>query len=212
MMTQKTLFEYIKDEIVEIPLNSEMYPQKLRVIRNPPKILYALGNLDLLNRRIVAIVGTRNVSKMGEMYARRSAELYAQKGYNIASGLAIGVDTIAMKSALNCGAKVIAILPSSIENIIPKSNKSLANEIVEKGGLLISEYNSNKIQKYHFIQRNRIISGLADLVVVVETSIKGGTMHTVKFAKEQGKKIIVADIPASGNRKLIDEGYEVLRI
>ena len=210
-MTQKTLLEYTT-EVVEIPFDSEMYPQKLKAIKKPPKVLYALGNLNLLDKQIVAIVGTRKVSDLGTVYAKRIAEHFAKKGYVIASGLALGVDTIAMKSALSCGAKVIAVLPCPIKSIVPKSNKPLADEIVRSGGLLISEYKNGKIRKYYFVQRNRIISGIADLVVVVETDVKGGTMHTVKFAKEQGKKVLVADLPASGNQKLIEEGYEVLKL
>ncbi|RLI86766.1 MAG: DNA processing protein DprA [Archaeoglobales archaeon] len=204
-MIQKTINDYM---ILEIPYNSKEYPQKLKQIKNPPKVLYALGNITLLSKPIVAIVGTRKVSDLGAIKTKKIVEHFIKKGYVIASGLALGVDEIAMRTALNYNAKVIAVLPS-IDNIVPKSNKPLADEIVERDGLLISEY-KDAIRKYMFIQRNRIVSAISDIVVVVETDIKGGTMHTVRFAKEQGKKILVANIPAPGNIKLMEEGYEVL--
>ena len=101
---------------------------------------------------------------------------------------------------------------SNSTTIVPKSNKQLAEEIVKKDGLLISERMNGTLKKYYFVQRNRIISGISDIVVVVETDVKGGTMHTVKFAKKQGKNVLVADLPAPGNQKLIEEGFEVLRL
>jgi DNA processing protein len=209
-MTQKTLLDY---SYTKITFDSPNYPPKLRGIDNPPRILYAVGNISLLwsNTPTVAIVGTRKVSNMGTIKTVEIAKYFATKGYTIASGLALGVDTIAMKTALKYRAKVIAVLPC-INNIVPKSNKQLAEEIVKKDGLLISERMNGTLKKYYFVQRNRIISGISDIVVVVETDVKGGTMHTVKFAKKQGKNVLVADLPAPGNQKLIEEGFEVLRL
>jgi len=176
-----------------IPYNSKEYPQKLKQIKNPPRVLYAL--VTLLNKPIVAIVGNRKVSDLGAI--KTKVEHFIKKGYVIASGLSLGVDEIAMRTALNCNAKVIEVLPS-IDNIVPKSNKPLA-DVVERDGLLISEY-KDAIRKY--MQRNRIVGAISNIVVVVETDIKGGTMHTVRFAKEQGKKILVINIP--GNIKLME--------
>ncbi len=118
-----------------------------------------------------------------------------------------------MESALEINVPLIGVLPSSLDNIVPKSNEPLAEKILKNNGLLISEYpEATKVQKYHFINRNRIISGIAMLTVVIETGIKGGTMHTVNFAKEQKRPILVVDIPTEGNQKLINNSSPIMRL
>lgn len=193
-----------------ITFDSKEYPYLLKHIEKPPNPLYALGNTALLNQPCVAVVGTRKPTKEGKTAAKNIAKFYGANGFIIVSGLALGVDSISMKAALKAGAPVIGVLPSSLDNIVPRKNKSLAEEILKNKGLLISEHpKSTKVQKYHFIERNRIISGISMLTVVVETSIKGGTMHTVNFAKEQKRPIVVADLPNEGNQKLKKESIPV---
>lgn len=209
-MVQKKMTDYPNKSSPEKPeilkLNSKDYPSLLKRIEDAPEILYAKGDTSLLNKSSVAIVGTRKPTKEGRLAANKIAKFYGKKGYVIVSGLAQGVDSLSMKAALKIGAPVIGVLPSPLNNIVPKKNEKLAMEILEKGGLLISEYpEGNSVQKYHFIQRNRIISGISLSTVVVETSIKGGTMHTVNFAKKQKRIIVVADIPTEGNQKLKEE-------
>lgn len=197
--------------ILEIKKDDEDYPYLLKQITKSPKILYAIGNTDILNKPAIGIVGTRNPSEMGKFYARKVAEFFSEKGFVIVSGLAKGVDAIATETALNCSANVIAVLPS-IENITPKENKDLAERILKKDGLIISEFRNQRIKKYQFVERNRVISGISLGIVVVESDIKGGTMHTVRFAKEQKRLIIVADVDAEGNKRLIGEGFPVFRL
>ncbi|RLI74095.1 DNA processing protein DprA [Archaeoglobales archaeon] len=198
-------------EIRRVTLGSPEYPYLLSKIDERPEVLYAKGNVNLLQEPAVAIVGTRELSEEGETYARKIAEFYARQGFVIVSGLAIGVDTVAMKSALKSGGRVIAVLPT-LGKIVPESNEELACKILDREGLLISESISRSLKKYMFVYRNRIISGISLGVIVVETDIRGGTMHTVDYAKKQKKLIIVADIPAEGNKKLIEEGYPVFRL
>jgi len=215
-VAQKKLVEYTQSnsserKIVEIPLDSPDYPPLLRQIKNPPKTIYAFGNIKLLQKPAIAIVGTRQPSEKGEYFAKRVTEFYAKQGFVIVTGLALGVDTIATKTALDLGAPVIGVLPSPVNDIVPKSNTELAEEIVKNGGLLISELpEGTKPKKYHFVQRNRIISGISFAVAVIESGLEGGTMHTVKFARQQRRIILVANLPASGNLKLRDEGFPVL--
>ncbi|AIG97406.1 putative Rossmann fold protein nucleotide-binding protein involved in DNA uptake [Archaeoglobus fulgidus DSM 8774] len=197
--------------ILEIKKDDESYPYLLKQITRPPKVLYAIGNTDILNKPAIGIAGTRNPSEIGKFYARKVAEFFSEKGFVIVSGLAKGVDAIAIETALNCGANVIAVLPS-IENITPKENKDLAKRILKQDGLIISEFKNRRIKKYQFIERNRIISGISLGIVVVESDIVGGTMHTVRFAKEQRRPIIVADVDAEGNKRLIEEGFPVFRV
>lgn len=209
-MVQKKMTDYPNKSSPEKPeilkANSKDYPSLLKRIEDAPELLYAKGDTSLLNKPSVAIVGTRKPTKEGKRAANKIAEFYGEGGFVIVSGLAQGVDSLSMKAALKIGAPVIGVLPSPLDNIVPKKNEKLAMEILEKGGLLISEYpEGNSVQKYHFIQRNRIISGISLSTVVVETSIKGGTMHTVNFAKKQKRIIVVADIPTEGNQKLKEE-------
>jgi DNA processing protein len=221
-MTQKKMTDYtnsenIEDinnlETLEIGINSNDYPLLLKNIEKAPKVLYALGNIKLLNKPAAAIVGTRKPSSKGKLATKKIAEQYGENGFVIVSGLALGVDAIAMESALSVGAPVIGVLPSPLDNIIPKRNRDLAERILKNNGVLISELSEGtKVQKYHYINRNRIISGISMITIIAETLEKGGTMHTVKFAKEQVRPIVVADIPTSGNKKLKDEGLPIFFI
>ena len=204
--TLDDFFNKESDDIGTITINSASYPSILKEIKNPPEMLYFKGKKELLNRSSVAIVGTRKPSKDGRIEARKVTKYYGKKGCIIVSGLARGIDAIAMKTALKIKSPVIGVLPSSLDNIVPKQNQELANQIIEKGGLLISEYpEGTNVQKFHYIQRNRIVTGISCETAVIETSIKGGTIHTVNYAKEQNKNIKVVDIPTDGNQMLIKE-------
>ena len=216
-MTQDYLDEYfncdIKDNTTKIDIDSPDYPYLLKEIKKPPNPLYALGNLKIINKPAVAIVGSRKTTKDGRNAAEKITKYYGKNGFVIVSGLAQGVDSLAMKAALKINAPVIGVLPSSLDNVVPKKNERLADAILDKNGLLLSEYYENKsVRKFQYINRNRIISGLSFLVAVVETSIEGGTMHTVNFAKEQKRPIIVADIPTEGNQKLKEEGIPTIKL
>jgi DNA processing protein len=212
------LDKYLEDndyrkKLEELDIQSVNYPSMLKSIKKPPETLYALGNISLLNKPSVAIVGTRKPSEDGISAAKEVSKIYGAQGLSIISGLANGVDSIAMESALEINTPLIGVLPSSLDNIVPKSNEPLAEKILKNNGLLISEYpEATKVQKYHFINRNRIISGIAMLTVVIETGIKGGTMHTVNFAKEQKRPILVVDIPTEGNQKLINNSSPIMRL
>ncbi|MFU2191998.1 DNA-processing protein DprA [Methanobacterium sp. MZD130B] len=212
---QEILTNYFKTEPKEFKINleSDEYPFILKNIKKPPETIYAIGNIDLLNKPSVAIVGTRKPSKNGRLAAKQISKIHGKNGLSIVSGLAKGIDSIAMKAALNVNAPVIAVLPSSLDNIVPKQNQALAEEILQKNGLLISEYpEGTTVQKYHYINRNRIISGISILTIVVETTVKGGTMYTVQFAKEQKKPLLVVDLPNEGNQVLKNKLSPILRM
>lgn len=201
------------NEILRINIDSDEYSFLLKNIENPPETLYAMGNISLLNKPAIAIVGTRKPTNDGKKSANKIANFYAKKGYVIVSGLAFGVDTIAMTNAVSINAPVIGVLPSPVDNVMPKKNRPLAEKIIKKGGLLISEYfEGDRVFKSQYVERNRIISGIAYQTIIVETSADGGTMHTVKFAKSQKRPIVVADLPVEGNQMLKKEGYPIIPI
>ncbi|MDI9434535.1 MAG: DNA-processing protein DprA [Euryarchaeota archaeon] len=215
-MKEITLDDFKKinlhDIVSPITIESSVYPTILKEIKNPPKALYFKGNLDILNKPSIAVVGTRKPTKKGRTAVKEIVNYYGKKGCVIVSGLAQGIDSLALHAALEIKAPIISVLPSSIDNIVPKKNETLAVEIIKNKGLFLSEYpEGTKVQKYHFIQRNRIITGISNGVAIVETSIKGGTMHTVNFARDQNKHIIVADIPTDGNQKLIQESIPIFK-
>lgn len=169
-------------------LNKE-YPSILRNIKDPPKYLYTEGNLDLLKTNAIAIIGSRHCSEEGRKIARRMAKELAINGITIVSGLAVGIDSEAHRGALEVGGNTIAVLGGGLNKFFPKENLQLFQEIKQKG-LIVTEYAENvEAKSRHFVDRNRIVSGLSLGVLVVEATYRSGTSITAKRAIEQGKKI-----------------------
>ncbi len=173
--------------------DSPDYPQLLARLHFPPKQLFWTGTHPnaLTSQPRVAIVGSRKVTPYGRQVTYQLAGELAEMGIVIISGLALGVDSIAHQAAIDVDGLSIAVLPTSLENIYPASHLQLAKQIVETGGCLMSEYpaGANTFPS-NFIARNRIISGLADVLLVTEAARNSGTMHTVGFALEQGKTVM----------------------
>lgn len=197
-------------KIEEISINSKEYPEKLKKIYDPPQKLYVLGNKNLLNQNGVAIVGSRKATPYGKKVAYNLAKELSGNGLIVISGLALGIDSYAHIGAIKGG--TIAVLGSGIDNIYPKANIELAREIIRNNGCIISEYSIGiKPEKLHFPQRNRIISGLSEGVVVVEANKKSGALITAEFALEQGKEVfaVPGDIDkeqSEGTNILIQDG------
>ena len=203
----------MKYKVIKVDINSKLYPERLRHISSPPKQLYCLGNLELLNyKNNIAIIGSRNCSFYGERAAKDFAYNLAREEVCIVSGLAKGIDSFSHMGALNARGKTIAVLGSGLDNIYPKENIKLVEEIIKNNGLVISEYPLGTLAlKYHFPARNRIISGLSDSILVVEARKNSGTNITVDFALEQGKDIFVVpgniySKTSDGTNFLITEG------
>lgn len=199
-------------KIDKISITDSIYPQKLRIIKNPPKQLYYKGNIDLLNTNIISIIGSRCCSENGKILARQFASELAMQGLTIASGMAIGIDAIAHISTLEVNGKTIAVLGNGLNHIFPKENKELYYKIIEQDGLVITEYEPSKQAKSeNFLERNRIVSGISLGVLVVEAAHRSGTSVTAKLAKEQGRKVFVlpheiSDIHGVGTNRLIKNG------
>ncbi len=170
------------------------YPVRLRNIHKPPGILYRAGAPlgELLKRPAVAIVGTRKITPYGKQVTREFAAYLAQQGIVIISGLALGLDALAHKITLEYGGLAIAVLPGPLERIVPATNRRLAQQILDNGGALVSEYPGGEtIKRHYFIVRNRIVSALADAVLIPEAGHKSGAMHTARYALEQNKNVLV---------------------
>lgn len=188
-------------EINKIRPQDNKYLQMLESIALKPKMLYYYGKWPEERIKTVAIVGARKNTKYGEEIAFELAKALAEKGIIVISGLAYGIDSIAAKGALAGGGKTIAILGTEIEKIYPKEHTQLAQEIVKKGGVVASEYHlGDEVHpKTSFLERNRIISGLADAVVVVEAREKSGSLNTASHAIAQGKDLFA--VPGDINRQ-----------
>lgn len=166
------------------------YPDQLRQTYNPPKSLYFRGDLGVLGKPGISIVGTRRSSSYGSMVTEKIVQELQGYNFSIISGLAIGIDSHAHIAALRYKIPTIAVLGTGINNIFPRENLDLAEKILQAGGLIVSEYPENtEGQKFHFPQRNRIISGLSLATVVIEAPEQSGALITAKFALEQGREI-----------------------
>jgi DNA processing protein len=179
--------------IKKLMVSGPDFPEVLKQIPASPKVLYHAGAplKDLLKRPRVAIVGSRGVSAYGRQATAKIAGQLAEQGIVIISGLALGVDCIAHKAALEADGLAIAVLPGPLDRIVPSTNRWLAEAILAKGGALVSEYASGEQPyKQNFIARNRLMSGLAQAVLITEATEKSGSLHTANFALQQGRDVL----------------------
>ena len=169
-----------------------------------PKTMYAYGNIELLNKKSLAVAGARKANISSKNWVKQAiADL--PKDWVVTSGLALGTDAIAHQSAIENNIKTIAVLPSGINNITPKTNIPIAKNIISHDGLLLSEYPAKQGIKSNkqYIDRNKIIIDISNSLLVPEFEIKSGTRHTVDFAQKQNKIIIIKDDSFSGNQYII---------
>jgi len=179
--------------IKKLTLTSADFPEDMRHIPDPPQVLYHLGAplSELLKRPRVTIVGSRRTSAYGRQVTTKLAGQLAERGIVIVSGLALGIDAVAHQAALEAGGKAIAVLPGPLDNIVPATNRRLAQAILDQGGALVSEYAPGTMpQKQYFIARNRLMAGLGQVVVITEAAAKSGSLHTAEFALDQGKTVL----------------------
>lgn len=195
------------------------YPTNLKNIVNKPAVLYVQGNIDIMQNNCIAVIGSRSPSDYGKRVAKSISKDLSDLGITVVSGLAKGIDSYAHIGTLEGNSKkTIAVLGNGLkrENLYPKENLKLYEKILENEGVIVSEYCLNeKAEKYHFPERNRIISGISEKVLVVEAALNSGTFITVDFALEQGKDVyaIPGGIYAKqslGCNKLIKEGAGVV--
>ena len=179
-------------KINAISPQESIFSKLLVDIANAPKKLYYIGELPSERVPTVAIVGTRKPTTYGREVTYQLAYDLARYGVVIISGLALGVDAIAHKACLEAGGKTIAILANGVDIIYPASHRDLAIKILERHGAIISEYEPGVMARdFQFLERNRIVSGLSDAVVVTEAAIHSGTTSTVTHALEQGRDVFV---------------------
>lgn len=205
--------------VYAVPYFDERYPKRLRNIDDPPVVLFVKGQIEALHgARSVAIVGTRKPTSFGERAAHSAGKLAAESGIVVVSGLALGCDAKAHEGCVESDGVGVAVLAHGLDRVYPAANRDLADRILDCGGCLVSELPVGvKPTRWAFAYRDRIQSGLSDRVLVIETDVKGGTMHTVDFSRKQRRPLACIEHPPSvtpasqskGNRKLIDEDAAV---
>lgn len=205
-----------KHNVKIISYKCPYYPERLKRISNPPPLLYVKG--DIVYKRLsIAIIGARKASPYGKKVALHLANELGKEGIQIVSGLARGIDAAGHEGCLNSGEGTIAVLGNSLDIVYPRENINLYKRILAaENSAIISEFPiSTPPLKYNFPLRNRIISGLADGVVVIEAGEKSGSLITAEFALEQGKEVFVVPGPIDslrykGSHKLIKEGAKLI--
>lgn len=188
----ESIIEQCKSYGIKIILiNSSRYPKNLKQITDPPVVIYYKGRgFSKVHEKSIGCVGTRNITDFGINAVTKIVPSLVSEGFTIVSGLAEGVDAYSHKICLENNGITIAVLAHGLDYIYPQSNKILAEQILNKGGTLVSEYPpGTRADKFRFVHRNRIISGLVNGILVFECKEKSGTMHTVNFSIEQNKPV-----------------------
>ncbi len=194
-------------------INKLEFPDKLIKIKKVPQKLYAIGNIELLNEESFGIVGTRNPTQYGTQICEKFAKEFAIRDIPVVSGLAIGIDQIAHKTVLECHSKTIGIIGCGIQSYLKnKENRSLVEDIIKNNGLILSEYEvCVESSKENFPERNRIIAGLSEGVLVIEAAYRSGSSITARLASNLNKKVYcvpgrIGDKMSVGTNNLIRKG------
>jgi DNA protecting protein DprA len=165
------------------------YPKRLQQCADSPLMLYYKGNVSLNAKRVLAIVGTRNITEYGRMNCESLVESLVDDDVLIISGLAYGVDTVAHRSSLKNNIPTVGVLGHGLQQIYPAVNKKMAQEMQGNGGILTEFMSGELPDREHFPQRNRIIAGMADAVVVIESALKGGSLITADLANSYNRDV-----------------------
>ncbi|MDR3234292.1 MAG: DNA-processing protein DprA [Planctomycetaceae bacterium] len=201
-----------KKNISIISLQDSRYPPQLRSIIDPPPLLYVKGSILPQDAFSLAVIGTRRCSSYGQRQTERLTAALVSNGLTVISGLALGIDSIAHRTALKSGGRTLAVLGSGLNRIYPPEHMDLAEKIIASGGAVLSEYPPlQHSAKWTFPQRNRIVSGLALGVLVIEAPLRSGAMISARLAGEQGRELFAVpgriDSPVSqGCHQLIRDG------
>lgn len=205
-----------KYKIRSLFLLDKEYPKRLLNCYDSPTLLFYRGEADLNSSRMVAVVGTRSNTEYGKQFTEKLVEELAEANVLIVSGLAYGIDAIAHKAALKSHTPTLGVVGHGLDKIYPPQNAGLAKEMVQQGGGLLTEFFSGtQPDKHNFPLRNRIVAGLSDATVVVETAVKGGSMITAKLADSYNRDVFavpgrVTDKVSCGTNHLIKYNKAIL--
>lgn len=199
-----------------IKIEDEDYPKKFLQLKKPPKTIWVEGDISLLEKPALAIVGSRKNTPYGEKIAKLFATQIAKQGIVIVSGLALGIDTIAHTYSKSSVGKTVAVVGSGLNKIYPEENIELAKEIIDGGGCLISEYEPDeKVNMRNFPKRNRLICALSEGIFVVEADYRSGSKLTGNLGLKYDKKVFcvprnIGELRGWGTNLLIQEGAKIV--
>jgi DNA processing protein len=190
------------------------FPYSLQNLDTPPPFFFCKGNYSSLNEKNVAVIGTRQPTARGEEIGKRITEWLISNGFNIVSGLAFGIDSIAHRKTLDLHGKTIAVMAHGLDSIYPKANESLASEILEKQGALVSEYPVGaKVNPINLVKRDAIQAALSSGVFLIQTGIKGGSLHASRAILQYGRPLVVvgqARTDINNKEEKIQGNFELL--
>ncbi|THU40881.1 DNA-protecting protein DprA [Niastella caeni] len=205
-----------KFRIKPLFLNQPEYPQRLLHCYDSPTLLFYRGNANLNAARIIAVIGTRSNSTYGKQVTENLIKELASYNILVVSGLALGIDAIAHRAAVKNNLSTVGVLAHGLESLYPSEHTNLAKEMIQHDGGLLTEYYSDiTAEKHHFPIRNRIVAGMCDAVVVIETGIKGGSMITADLANGYNRDVFafpgkVTDAKSAGCNALIKNNKAIL--
>lgn len=180
----------INQDVSILSIFDPRFPKGLKADSKGPAFIYVKGNIDVLTQPSLGVIGTRKPDGRATEYAERVTSHFAQKGIPILSGLALGCDTIAHQTTVNVGGKAIAVLGHGLHMISPNQSLSLATSIVDTGGILISEYPmGTDPNKYTFVQRDKTQACIAEAILLIQSSLDGGSLHACRSSIKMGKKV-----------------------
>ncbi len=204
-----------KSKVTPLFITAKNYPQRLLNCYDSPTMLYYKGNADLNVAKIVSIVGTRSNSDYGKNICEKMLEDLAEQNVLVMSGLAFGIDTIAHKASLKNNLKTVGVLAHGLDKVYPAQNKLLAVEMLSQGGLLTDFKSGTNPDRQNFPRRNRIVAGICDALIVIESSVKGGSLITAELANNYNKDVFaipgrVTDSRSEGCNHLIKNNKALL--
>lgn len=196
-------------------IGDKAYPQRLLHCYDPPTLLFYKGTADLNAPRMIAIVGTRSNTEYGKKFTEKLVADLAEWKVTVVSGLAYGIDAYAHKAALKSGMPTIGVVGHGLDTLYPPGHSGLARDMIKNGGILSEFFSGTEADKHHFPLRNRIVAGITDATVVVETLIEGGSMITAKMADAYNRDVFAvpgrtSDMKSSGTNFLIQNNKAML--
>jgi DNA processing protein len=197
-----------KHKIQALFYTNKDYPNRLKMCLDSPALLYYKGNADLNNQKVLSIVGTRKITSYGREIVQKVISDLSKHDILITSGMAYGVDTAAHREALDCGLKTVGVFAHGLDRVYPAVNERMAREMISQGGLLTEFMSKTNPDKENFPQRNRIVAGMADATLVVESGARGGALITAEIANSYNRDVFaipgrVGDKFSMGTNRLI---------
>lgn len=210
----RSLFQQLPS--VEVKITDARFPEMLRHIPDPPLSIWVKGDLRSLHSSLLTVVGTRKMTEYGRQAVRTLLRLPIAQGITIVSGMALGIDGEAHRCAVDFGGKTVAVLAQGLSEAYPRSHARLADEILEHGGAILSEFaDSRPAEKYLFLRRNRILAGLSRGTLVIEAGVPSGSLITARLAADCGRTVMAVPGPFSsafgeGVKQLLNGGAELV--